>query len=72
MNLSPAVAGVVKGVLLAVLLALCSYFENMANLQGVVNPAIAVVITALASGLESHLKAQSGGTTALFGAVKLK
>lgn len=72
MNLSPAVAGVLKGVLLAVLLALCSYFENMANLEGVVNPAIAVVITALASGLESHLKAQSGNTTALFGAVKLK
>ena len=71
MNISPAFAGFLKGIVLAIVFAITSFLENQANLSGVVNPSIALVVAALASGLESHLKAQSGGTTALFGAARV-
>lgn len=72
MNLSPAQAGFLKGLVLAVIAAVCMYLENSANLTGIVNPTLAVIIASVASAVESSMKASSGGTTALFGAVSLK
>lgn len=72
MNLSPALAGFIKGVLMVVLFGVITYLEDANHLTGVVSPTVAAVVVALASSLESHLKAQSGGTTALFGAVRVK
>lgn len=71
-NLSPAVAGFLKGVLIAVVLAIVSYLGDSAHLGGIVSPSIAVLIASVASAIESSLKSSSGGTSALFGAVRLK
>ena len=72
MKISPATAGFVKGLLIAVVLAVVTFVGNTANLEGLVTPAIATVIAAMASAIESSLKAKSGGSTALFGAVKVR
>ena len=69
LNLSPAVAGFIKGIVLAIVFAAASYLENSVNLNGVVNPTLALIIASLASAVESSMKASSGGTTALFGTV---
>lgn len=71
-KLSPAVAGFAKGLGIAVLLAVVSYFGDAAHLGGVVSPTLAVLIASIASAVESSLKASSGGTSALFGAVRIK
>lgn len=71
MKITPAIAGFIKGLVLVAVIAVCTYLEDAAHLTGVLNPVIATVIAALASSLESHLKAESGNTSALFGAVKI-
>lgn len=53
-----------------VLAAVASYFADAANLNGLLGPALATVVAALASSLESHIKANSGN--GLFGAVRVR
>lgn len=72
MALTNAQAGFLKGLGLALMFALLSFFGDVANLNGVVGPAVASLLAALASSLESHLKAESGGEKGLFGAVSIK
>ena len=72
MNLSPAWAGFIKGLLIVVIAAVATFFADSANLSGIVGPSIAAVVAAVASAVESSMKAKSGGTTALFGAAHLK
>lgn len=72
MNLNPSVAGFIKGVLGVVVLALVSYLADAAHLTGLLSPTLAVMAAGLFSAIESGLKAKSGGTTALFGAAKLR
>lgn len=72
MNVSPATAGFLKGLVLVIVLAVVDFLGNAANLNGILSPSIAVIVAAVASGLESHLKASSGGTTALFGAISVR
>ncbi len=64
--------GFVKGLGVVILFSILGYIENRANLDGVVGPTVAAVITALASSFESYLKERSGNTTALFGSVNVK
>jgi len=71
MKITNAQAGFIKGLLVVVVASVVSYLANSANLQGVLNPALATVVAALFSSLESHLKATSGNSKALFGAVRL-
>jgi len=71
MTISPALAGALKGVSMVVLAAVAAYFSDPSHLT-FLSGSIAVIVAALFSALESHLKAQSGGTTALFGAVKVR
>ena len=71
-TITPAQAGFLKGLVIIAVAAVVAYLSNAANLTGIVPPAIATIVAALASSYESYLKAQSGNTTALFGAVKLK
>lgn len=70
-TLNPFWAGLVKGVLGVVVLAVVSYLGDVSHLTGLGNLGTATVIAGLFSGIESLLKAKSGGTTALFGAVKV-
>ena len=71
MNISPLVAGFLKGILLAAIGAIVLYLSNAANLNGVVSPILATLIAAIASSIESNMKATSNGTTGLFGAVTI-
>lgn len=71
MTMSPAVAGFIKGVGLVVVVAVVSYLADAAHLTGVLNPTLATIAAGVFSAIESSLKASSGGTTALFGAVRL-
>jgi len=71
MNMSPAVAGFIKGLLGVMVLVIVSYLADAANLTGLLNPTIATIVAGAFSALESSLKAQSGGTTALFGFAKI-
>jgi hypothetical protein len=71
-TISPALGGFIKGLLGVVVLVVVSYLANAANLNGLLNPSLAVLVAAIFSAVESQLKANSGGTTALFGAVHVK
>lgn len=71
LTLSPAVAGFLKGIILAALGGAAIYLSDASNLTGLA-PYIATLIAALASSLESYLKAQSNNTSALFGSVYIK
>lgn len=71
MTINPATAGFVKGLLLVVILTVSSYLADSAHLTGVLNPVLATVVASAFSALESHLKAVSGGSKALFGAVSV-
>lgn len=60
----------VKAIGIVLLVSLCSFLENQANLTGLVNPIIATLIGAIASSIETHIK-ENGGN-ALFGTVAIK
>ena len=70
-TVSPAIAGFVKGLALAAIGAIVLYLANAANLTGVVSPTLAVLIAAIFSAIESSMKASSGGSTGLLGAVNI-
>lgn len=69
MTITPAQAGFIKGLGLALLAAATAYLSNPENLT-FLSGGIALIVSALASSLESHIKANSGN--ALFGAVSVR
>lgn len=72
MKLTPSFAGFIKGILGVVVLCVVTYLADAAHLNGILNPTLSVMAAALFSAIESGLKASSGGTTALFGAARIK
>lgn len=68
MTITPGLSGFLKGLLLVVILAVTSYLSDAANLTGIA-PVIATLVVAVASAIESSIKANSG--KALFGAVRV-
>lgn len=71
-KVSPAVAGFLKGIMLAVVVAVVGFLSDATNLALISNPTIVVLIVAVSSSIESSLKAKSGGTKGVFGAVSIK
>lgn len=71
MTLSPGWAGFLKGLLGVIVLVVVSYLGDVSHLTGILNPTVAALAAGLFSALESKLKADSNGTTALFGAVRV-
>ena len=71
MTLTTAQSGAIKGLLIAIAAAATAYLADPSHLTFLSGSA-ALIVAAVASSLESYMKAQSGNTTALFGAVKLK
>lgn len=71
MTLTPAQYGLLKTLGLLVVFSVLDFLSNAANLNGVVSPLIAGIVTMLAGALESHLKANSGNTAGLFGSVRV-
>lgn len=71
-QVSPATAGFLKGLFLAAVLGICVFLENSANLTGILNPTVATIVVALASSIESHLKAGNDGQKGLFGAIAIR
>lgn len=67
MTLTPGQLGLVRGLGMAVLMAILTFLGDSANLNGIVSAAGAGIISALALSLEHYMA--SGSTTALFGAV---
>ncbi len=72
LSMSPAIISFIKGVGVVVLFAVLTYLGDAANLSGILSPVLATVIASMVSAYEAHLKEQSGGTTALFGAVSVR
>lgn len=72
MTLTSAQAGFIKGLALTLIFAAVTFFGDAQNLQGIMSPGLAALVAALASSLESHLKAKSDGTVALLGAARIK
>ncbi len=71
-TLSPGATGFIKGILGVLVIAVVSYLSDASHLSGILSVGAATIVAGLFSGVESSLKAQSGNTTALFGAIKLK
>ena len=72
MNVSPALAGFVKGLGTVVVFAVVGYLANSANLDGVVSTSLATILAGIFSQIETVLKARSNGEKGLFGAVKIQ
>lgn len=68
MNLSPAVLGFMRGLGVAIVVAVLTYLGDAANLNGLVSPTLAALIAAIALAAEHGIQAKTGN--ALFGAVK--
>lgn len=71
-NISPATAGFIKGLVMAVIVAVLAFLSDATNLSFISNPAIVALIVAVASSIESSMKAKSDGTKGIFGAVSIK
>lgn len=72
MKLSPGIAGFIKNIVMLVIFTIVAYLGDSAHLAGVLSPSLALIVASLFSGLESSMKAKSGGTTALFGAARIQ
>lgn len=69
MNLnSPAVMGFLKGLGAALVGVILLYFSDAAHFQGLLSPAVAVLIAAIAQGLHDHIEGKTGKVA--FGAIK--
>lgn len=68
--MSPAFLGFIRGIGFAVLVAILTFVGNAANLSGVLNPATASLIAALALAIEHAIQGSTGN--ALFGMVKAR
>ena len=71
-SLSPAWSGFLKGIVLAAIGAVVLFLADSANLTGVLSPTLAVLVASIFSAIESSMKASSGGTVGLFGAVNIQ
>ena len=71
-NMSPAVAGFVKGLGTVVIFAVLSYLADAQNLTPLVGVGGAGLIATIIAQLETVLKAKSDGTKGLFGTVTIK
>lgn len=67
--MNPALLGLLRGLGMVVLAAVINFLADSTNLQGVVTPTVATLISVVALALE-HMQASSTGK-ALFGAVKM-
>jgi len=70
MEISPALSGFLKGLMLVVFGAIAAYFSDATHLTGVFPPLVVSLVVAVASAVESSIKASTGA--ALFGAVKVR
>lgn len=70
-QISPALAGFIKGLMLTIVLAVVSFIGDANNL-GMLSPAVAALVASIASAIESSMKSKDEGNTALFGAVSVK
>ena len=70
-TLTPGWAGFIKGLGGAIVFLVVAYLADAAHLTGILNPTMAFTVAGLFSGIESSMKAKTGGTTALFGAAKV-
>lgn len=68
--MNPAVLGLIRGLGFAVLVAVLTFLGSATNLTGVLNPATASLVAALALALEHAIEARTGN--ALFGAVRTR
>lgn len=66
-GISPAVLGMLRALLVAIIMTVVTYFANAANLNGVVSGSLATIISMIALAIEHSMA--SGTNTALFGAV---
>lgn len=71
-QVSPGVAGFLKGLVLVVVIAVLGFLSNATNLEFIANPAIVSLIVAVASAIESSMKAKTAGEKGLFGAVSIR
>lgn len=69
MTLTPAQNGFLKQLVMVVIMAIVAFAANAANLSPVLGGTAALIISALASSIESHIKANTGN--GLFGAVRI-
>lgn len=69
MNITPGWNGFLKGLLLSVIAVVVVYFEDAAHLSGIIPTALIPLVVAIASALESSIKASTGN--GLFGAVRV-
>lgn len=67
--ISPALNGLLKGLLLVVILAVTSFFGDAAHLTPLVGNLIATLVAAVASAIESNIKDKTGN--GLFGVVRV-
>ncbi len=68
MNLNPAVLGMIRGLGVAVLMAVLTYLGDATHLQGILNPQVAAILAAIVLGIEHNMEANGSGS--LFGAAK--
>lgn len=71
-TLTPGWAGFLKGIIGAVVLVLVDYLAVASHLSGILPIGTAGIVAGIFSMIESSMKATSGGTAGLFGAVKIK
>lgn len=70
-EVSPAVAGALKGALLTVVSALVAYFADTENLT-FLSASAALIVSTILSAVESSMKSSADGESGLFGAVSIK
>jgi len=65
--MNQAMVGALRGLLVAIIMAVVTWLANSANLNGVVSTSLAGIISMVALAIEHYMA--SGTNTALFGAV---
>ncbi len=66
-QMNPKLIGVLQALGLALILTVLSFFANVANLNGLVNPEMATLVAAIALAIENTINAKNGKS--LFGLV---
>lgn len=70
MTLTPAQNGLLKGVALAILAAVTAYFADANNVAPLLGNSAAILVAAIASAIESHIRAYTG--RGLMGAARVR
>ncbi len=68
--MNPAILGFIRAVGVIALMAVLPYVGDASHLEGVFNPWVNGIISALALALENHIEGKTG--KALFGAASVK